>query len=107
MLADLIAMLKLLGLPVAYNHWNPGQVPKLPYLVITEITPDDLMADGVRYYKTKNFNIEYYFENKDPDLETKIESFFEHENIGYLPFEDIWIAEERFYEKIYEINLGE
>jgi len=107
MLSELITLLKLLNLPVTYNHWVPGQVPKLPYLVVTENEPSDLMADGGHYYKTKNFDVEYYFEKKDPVLEEKIESFFEHEDIGYEPFEDAWIPDDKFYEKIYSINLGE
>lgn len=107
MLSDLTDMLKSLELPTTYGHWASGQAPKLPYLVITENQPEDLAADNSHYYPIKSFDIELYFEKKDPNLETKIESFFSDQDIPYAVSEDYWIANEKFYQKSYSIELGE
>lgn len=106
MLSELIALLKLIGLPVTYGRWSVGHVPKLPYFVVVEQAREDFMADGEHYYKVQNFDIELYFEEKDPILEDKIESFFDKEAIAYDVSEDMWIDSERFFEKVYNVNLG-
>ncbi|MCH4171928.1 MAG: hypothetical protein LKF36_11945 [Lactobacillus sp.] len=106
MLSELINLLKVL-LPVTYGAWQTGHVPKLPYFVVLETYNNDMMADSKHYYKVRNYNVEYYFERKDPNLEKKIEDFFESEGIIYTAGEDIWISSEKFYEKVYTISLGE
>lgn len=105
MLNELINLLKSL-LPVTYGSWQTGQVPDLPYFVLIETYPSDMMADGKHYYKVRNYTVELYFEKKDPNLEAKIEDFFESEGLPYETSEDLWISSEKFYKKDYTISLG-
>lgn len=107
MLSDLIKQLKTIGLPVAYGHWPSGKVPELPYLIVLERAATDVFADNTRFYRVKNYDVELYFEKKDPNLEQKIESFFDTQEIAYASSDDYWIESEKFYQKIYDIGIGE
>ena len=107
MLSDLISNLNQLGLPVTYGSWKEGQAPDLPYLIVLETSREDLAADDSKYYKVHTYNVEFYFEFKNPDIEDEIEAFFDNHEIPYAISEDTWIESERFFEKIYLIEIGE
>lgn len=107
MLDKLITDLKELGLPIVYGQWGKGKAPTLPYLVVIEGYREDTYADDEHYVKGHNYDVELYFEKKDPINEEKIESFLSNKNYSYSIGEDISVESENFYEKIYSINLGE
>lgn len=105
MLTDVITVLKTTGLPVTYDHWAKGQVPKLPYLVVTDQGRDDVCADDQHYLRINLYNVEYYFEKKDSAIENRIESLFIVSDYQYDISEDIWIDTEQFFEKLYPIAV--
>ena len=108
MLNKLIADLKRLGIKTVYGQWGQGKAPALPYIVIMEDYREDTFADDAHFIKGFNYNLELYFEKKDPINEQKIESFLDAKNYSYSIGDDISIESEKFYEKVYSINeIGE
>lgn len=107
MLTELIKELKKNDFNVTYGAWGQGRAPKLPYLVILETEDDSLFADNKRYFKVSSYDVELYFDKKDPNLELKLESFFDDQNIPFLKTSDVYIADDRFFEKVYQIEIGE
>lgn len=105
MLKKLINVLKETKLPVVYGSWKKGQKPTLPYLVVLEDDRDDFFADSTNFYNRYNYLVELVFENKNPEVEKKVE-------LALSPFSfnasgDLKIEEEGIYEKIYYIELGD
>ena len=60
-------LLKTLGIPVAYHHFNTEQKP--PYMIYLMDTEPDFMADNSHYATIKSGLIEIYTEKKDVELE--------------------------------------
>lgn len=100
---EVIKMLKQLNLPVVYQSFKPGQVPNLPYFIVREDQKDFITTDNEIYYSVNNYEIEFYFQNKDQDFENKIENLFKDNKIIYSVSGDIYISEERFNLKTYSI----
>lgn len=107
MLSDLIKQLKTLGLPVTYGAWMSGQAPTLPYLVVLDTGRDDLYADQSNYFKLQNYDVELYFDKKNPEIEETVESLLADSGFSFAVSEDIYIETERMFEKIYSIEIGE
>lgn len=107
MLTKLIKGLKDNGFQVTYGQWGQGKAPKLPYLVIIETDDVSFFADDSRFYKIRAYDVEFYFERKDPNFEEKLESFFDENDIPFSKGADAYIPEERFFEKVYSIEIGE
>lgn len=108
MLSKLIDDLKELGIKSVYGQWGEGKAPALPYIVIIESYREDTYADDEHFIKGHNYDLELYFEKKDPVNEQKIESFLATKNYSYSVGNDLNVESEKFYEKIYSINeIGE
>jgi len=98
------AMIEETGLPVAYDHFAEGESPDPPFICFLFPGSDNLFADDAVFQKIDELNIELYTDRKDPDMETRIEDILAaHE----LPFEksEVWIAEERMYEVLYQTQI--
>ena len=59
--AEINALIKSMGLPVTYHHWQPGKVPPLPYLVYWFDDMQHFAADNVMYQKILSVQV-YTFE---------------------------------------------
>lgn len=99
----LIEVLDQLGIPVAYNHFN--EPTSLPFITVTETEPDYIFADDINFYEKEFYEVEYYFRHKDPEKEKEIEQLFKDNHIIYVNYGDIWISDERIYQKIYEVTI--
>lgn len=98
------AMLEEAGIPVAYDHFAEGESPDPPFICFLFPGSDNLFADDAVFQKIDELNVELYTDRKDPDMETRIEDLLTaHE----LPFEksEVWIAEERMYEVLYQTQI--
>lgn len=106
-LKTLINTLKQTDLPVAYGSFGGSDddtdIPQPPYLVVLEDARSDFIADNVNYSKSHNYHIEFYFDEKNPELEEKVEAVLTNNSIAFSVSEDMWIPEERFFEKIYSL----
>lgn len=95
---NLISTLKK---PVAYGYHSKPQT--LPYFCIIGSGQEQFQADNTYYTKKDNWQIEYYFIEKDPDFEHDIEDLLLDYGYKYEKSEDIYIEEEDVFVIYYDI----
>lgn len=104
-LSELRTILDQLNIPVQYRAFEEGKAPGLPYVLFyTEDNLGSLKADNHNYHGIKNISVELYSNEKDPELEEKLEQLFEQNNIEYDAYE-IYIETEKMFEMLYEITI--
>lgn len=101
-LINLYILLKNIGYPVAYHHFN--EQTSTPYLVYFEEGRDDFQADNINYFPQSQIVVEFYFTEKSEAIEEEIESIFMDKKI---PFDLIerWIDEEKVFQRSYTFTL--
>lgn len=73
-LGEIYIKLKTLKVPVAYLQFTKPQ--KLPFIVYFEAGGNTEGADGLNLYRRREIVIEIYSEQKNIELERKVESLF-------------------------------
>ena len=90
-----------LGIPVSYGFFsNP---PSIPYICIIGAGQTQFEADNTYYTKQDNWQIELYFKQKDPEVETAIEEILLSNGYKYTKSEDVYIDSERIFYVYYTI----
>lgn len=82
-------MLTELGRPVAYGYHSEEQ--ELPYFCIMGAGQDQFEADNTYYIRKDRWQIEYYFKQKDPELERQIEDLLLSNGYLYGKSEDVYV----------------
>ena len=100
---EIYDLLKTLGIPVAYNHFDVSQNAVPPFIAYRENTPDTFKADGRTYYRPYEFEIELVTEKKDVALEKTIEELLNTNNRPYDKSDEVWYEDEKIYHNFYEI----
>ena len=104
-ISELRETLITLDIPVRYRAFNVGEVPSLPYLLYyTTDNQGTLKADNHNYAKAYNLTLELYSEEKDLELEEKLEALLDANNIEYDTFES-YLDTESMYEVAYDITI--
>ena len=85
-------ILQTLSIPCAYSHFKIPQEP--PYVVYIGNGQSNLNADNTHYYRKNEYQIEYYFTQKNEALETEIEDTLLANGYLYDKSEDIYIEDE-------------
>lgn len=101
---DIMSILSEINLPFAYDHFAEGESPDPPFVVFLFPSSDNFSADNKVYQKINNLRIELYTERKQPNIETQVETVLDTHEIFYDKTE-VWIAEERLFEVIYEMEV--
>lgn len=88
----LVDALETTKLPVRYSHFtNPADPPFLAYLGAGQNQFD---ADDTIYWKENEYQIEYYYTQKDPDMEETIEDALLANGFRYTKSDDTWLETE-------------
>lgn len=95
-------LLAPLGIPFTFHHWE--RPPKLPYGVYFDDSTNNFEADNIAYVVIRNFNVELYVRQRDPDLEGRLEDIFNKAEL-YWDKDAAYIESERFYQIAYEIEV--
>lgn len=103
-LTEMAALLRGLGLPLAYHHFAEGEAPNPPFLVYLSPGSDNFAADGRVYFKVTQIDIELYTDAKDPALEERLENLLDGAGLFYDKTES-FIESERLYEVLYELEV--
>jgi len=103
-LSELYLLLRRVGLPVTYSHFEKGQVPPLPYICYLEISTDNFKADGKVYQKVTDVDIELYTKKKELDIEDSLEQILNENGIPW-DSDEIYINDEKVFKKTYEVRL--
>lgn len=104
MLQNLEECLKATGMPVAYHHWEVGEVPALPYLIYYENSSNNTYADNMAYTKIPEVTVELYTDRKDPETEARLETVLDENEIPYTWYES-WLESEEMFLRGYEFEL--
>ena len=94
-------VLQSTGLPCAYSHFKKKQSP--PYIVYIGNGQNTFQADDTHYWKENNYQVEYYFTNKNEQNEEAIETALLGNGFLYEKSEDIYIEEEEVFVIYYYI----
>lgn len=99
---ELEQLLVPLGIPFTFHHWE--KPPKMPYGVCFDDHTSNFAADSIAYVVIRNFNIELYVRQRDPDLESRLEDILTAAEL-YWDKVVTYIDSERFYQIAYEIEV--
>lgn len=104
-LVDFRSELKKVGVPVQYRAFKEGEAPELPYIIFyLDDTTGSLEADNKLFWKLQNVSAELYTDEKDVELEEKLEQIFEENEISFDAYES-YIDSEQMFEMLYEITI--
>lgn len=92
---ELVEILQSTGLPVRYSHFQNPQEP--PFIVYLGNGQDTMAADDTVYWKRNQYQIEYYYKDKDPDQEEAIETALTEAGLYYEKSPDVWISGEGLF----------
>lgn len=99
---ELHDLLETSGIQFAFHHWE--KPPAIPYGVYFDDRTENFGADGIAYLVVRHFNIELYVRQRDPELESRLESVLT--GAGFFWDKDAdYIESERFYQISYEIEV--
>lgn len=101
---QVVAMIRSMGIPFAYDHFAEGESVDPPFLVYLYPGSNNFAADGIVYYKRKKLHIELYTDKKDDDLEDRVESIINRNGLYYEKTET-WIPSEKLYEVLYQMEV--
>lgn len=91
-----------LHIPVAYGTFKTAQEP--PYIVYLGAGQNTFAAENTWYYRQNQYQIEYYFNKKDEDLEADIEDLLLENGYNYEKSEDVYLDGENIYMIYYTVN---
>lgn len=101
---ELYSLLETIGIPIAHRVFpeEEGQTP--PFAVYYRSGCKNEYADDKVYVKNQDFVLELYTEYRMPELEGKIETLFDENEIAYTT-EEVYLDDEKMYEIIYEFTV--
>ena len=93
-----------LDIPCSYSHFRDSDVPEVPpYLVYLGAGQNNFEADNTYYHQRNRYQIEYYFTEKNEDLEAQIEQLLLDNGYLYEKSEDVYIESEGVFVIYYTI----
>ena len=91
-------------LPCAYSHFRAEEVPEAPpYLVYLGSGQATFKADDTYTYTRNQYQIEYYFTEKNEETEAEIEGILLDNGFLYEKSEDVYIEEEGVFVIYYNV----
>ena len=104
-LMEFKAELEKLDIPIQYRAFSVGQAPELPYLIFYENDSDNVFADNSNWFDVLNVICELYADEKDIELENKLQKLFYYNEIEYNSTET-FIDSENMYLKAYDVQIN-
>lgn len=98
---SLFETLRNTGLPVAYGRFKSAKSP--PYIIYLGNGQNEFFADDGIFYKDNQYQVEYYYEEKDEAAERKIEEALTAAGYLYTKSEDIYVQSEDMFVIYYYI----
>lgn len=97
-------MISEMQIPFEYHHFTEKNTIDPPFLVYIMDESNNFHADGIVYFRVSKLNIELYSDEKDMDLEKKVETVLEKYQKTWQKTED-YIEKEQLYEVVYEMEV--
>lgn len=99
-LSEIYTKLCTLGVPVTYLQFSKPQ--KLPFIAYLEAGTEIQGADNYNLYRRTTIRIELYSENKNPELERKIENLFR--SVEITKDGDVYLNEENMFMTVFSFE---
>lgn len=97
-------MVASIGLPYAYYQFPDGTEQKPPFICFLYPGNQDVPADNTNYQTIKELRVELYTDDKDFDLEKKLEDILRAHDMVYASEED-YIDTEKMYMHVYTMGV--
>ena len=97
-------IIESIGVPSAYYQFTADTAQPPPFICFYFDGNVDLYADNRNYQKVAHLVIELYTDEKDFDLEERVETVLNDSDIAYNRMES-YIDSERLYMVTYDTNL--
>ena len=101
---EVMAMVKKMKLPNAYDHFAEGEEPKTPYVIYRYPGSDNFAADGIVYQKINELDIELYSDKKDTKTEEAVDVVFD-EHVLFYQRKEVCFRDERLFEVLYAMEV--
>lgn len=102
--AEVNTMLSGVGIPTAYYQFTADTSQAPPFICFMYVRNNDFIADNTNYGKIEHLVIELYTDNKDFDMEARVENVLKTHNLVYTR-EETALNSERMYEVIFETDV--
>lgn len=104
---DVEKMLGELGIPYRYNHFTQREMEdvELPIAVWNVPGTNNFFADGKVYKKISRLDIELYTDEKDWNMEEKLEEILNKNGITWQQTASEWLESENMWESLYEMEV--
>lgn len=102
------AMLKAVGLPVAYDHFDTNDDDRPsgpPFICFLYPNRDDFAADNRNYVRITALRVELYTDAPSFDLEDSLEAALDAAELAYSKSGPDYIDDERMYITTYETEV--
>lgn len=87
-LEGLNELLQETGYAVAYDEFEEGENPELPWIAYYELNSDNFQADDSVFLNIKDVRIELYTERKDVKVERKLESLLNENGLVFNSYDE-------------------
>lgn len=101
---NVATMIASIGLPYAYDHFTDETGREPPFICFIYPETDDFIADNKNYTKIRRLQIELYTDNKDFELEARVESVLEAAGLVYKADGD-FLNTEQMYMQTYNTEV--
>ncbi|MCG7329911.1 hypothetical protein [Streptococcus cristatus] len=101
---EVIALIRTIGLPSAYHHFEEGHSPKPPYLVYHFPSFEHYGADNGVYHKQLECDLELYTSLKDLATEQQVEHVLDTAPFYYDKVE-VYLPSEKLYQVTYSFTF--
>lgn len=98
-------MLDEMGLDYRYHHFSTKDAVDPPFLIWLIPETVNFYADGIVYAKIQKLQIELYTDEKNWELEEKLEGILDKHGISWQQVASEWIESESMWESLYEIEV--
>lgn len=100
-------MLNEMGIQFRYHHFTQKEMQDIPLPIMVWIVPgtDNFFADGQTYHKIKKLDIELYTDDKDWELEKRLEDILDRYGIAWEQTASEWLSSEKMWESLYEMEV--
>ena len=101
---EVMQMLSELNIPFAYDHFAEGESPVPPFICFLFPGSENFSADNIVYAAFETLHLELYTDEKNPELETRVEAVLSKHELFWNKTE-VWIESEKLYEVLYTMSV--
>ncbi len=105
---SIFTTLQRTNIPCVFSHFKTENAPKNPpYVAYLGNGQNTMIADNSIYWRENTYQVEYYFSEKNEEMETAFEDVLIGDGWIYEKSEDTYIESEGVFLIYYSVTRGE